>query len=92
MNRYRTVAVQTTINHGRVALRPEQAAMRSHAIQATDEQDVYEVLGPINFKAGEVIGWDGELPKGMAETMVAEDGQGARSAKKKRPGRTNAAA
>ena len=57
-----------------LALSAEQAARRVPALWPLDD-GLYEVRQPVQFKAGEVIGFGGDLPKHLASLLepVAPD-------------------
>jgi len=53
-----------------VGLSKDQASARSHAVSPVpDRKGWYLVKAQVQFKAGEQFSYDGELPKGMAETL-----------------------
>ena len=94
MDTYRTLAVVTLPAGMRLRLTPQQAQARQHALQ--QDGDAWRVLRPVQFKVGEVIGCDDELPKALAELMPPIDSAGApvprRAAKSaKSTGKTDAA-
>jgi hypothetical protein len=58
-----------TLNPGLVlGLSDEQAAARKHAVQPLGKGK-YEVISPVQFKAGETIHTDAELPKALANAV-----------------------
>ncbi len=73
MKKYRTTSVLALAVGTLVGLTPGQASARSHALKPTGEQDVYEVVGPMQFKVGETIGLPVELPKGLAAFVEDPD-------------------
>ena len=80
MNKYTATSMVRLPKFARVKLTKEQAAPRRHNLDVVDEKaGIYEVKNTIEFKAGEVFGYDGELPK--AERMNIDSG--ADSGKKK---------
>lgn len=62
MKQYKTNAI-VTITDGSVMLNEDQARRRRHKLKPTDKENVFEIMQPIQFKAGEVFGYDGELSK-----------------------------
>lgn len=63
MNKYQ-VNEAVSIHDGLLELTEAQAKPRMHNLKHI-EDSVYMVMQPVMFKAGEVIGYDGELPKAM---------------------------
>jgi len=56
----------------RVGLRADQAATRQPFISPVPKKKGwYDVLAPIQFKVGEAIQYEGDLPKSMAEIVEA---------------------
>ena len=68
MQTYRVIA-PLTLHTGGIALTDAQAEPRANRLQRRGE-GVYEVVLPVQFKAGEEIGYEGDLPKALA-TMLA---------------------
>ncbi len=64
-----------TLPEGSVlGLTPAQAAPRRHALKPSGKKGVYTTTQPVQFKAGETIHYDGDIPKGMADAfMTAAD-------------------
>lgn len=82
MQHYRTTA-PTGVNAGAtVQLSGDQANARQSALRATERKGVYTVKDRIEFKAGEIFGLDGDLPKSMAEAVEPPDGKKQDKAKK----------
>lgn len=71
MKQYRVVGKLARISTGNVELTPEQASDRMHNLKKLGG-DVYEVLKPIEFKAGQVFGYDGTPGKGQASIVEEE--------------------
>jgi len=62
------------ISTGVLELSKEQAAARLHNLKPVKgKRPLYEVVGPVEFKVGEKIGYEGDLPKSMAEILVSAD-------------------
>lgn len=82
MRNYRTTAT-TGLNPGaEVALTASQAAARQHALKPTGKRGVYLVTLRVEFKAGETFGYDGDLPKSMADDVTPLKGAEKASAEK----------
>ena len=60
------------IGHGILALSEAQAAVRRRGLQPLGGGR-FKVTAPLEFKAGETIGFDGEAPKVLAHLLRAED-------------------
>lgn len=75
MDRYLIVAPAFFGAGSRLGLSKEQAAARFHALKEVGK-GVYVALDSVQFKAGEVIGVDGELPKALAELVGAKPKRG----------------
>lgn len=67
--RYVITGRAAVINDGVLELTKEQASPRLHHLKPIGEGR-FEVLHPVEFKAGEEIGFDGELPKSMGRVMT----------------------
>lgn len=66
--RYNVLTIATFGIGSILQLSDAQAARRCHALRAL-RKGIYEVHQPVQFKRGEVVGYDGELPKAMAEAI-----------------------
>lgn len=63
-----------TLTSGVVRLTDEQARMRAHKLEAVKgKKGLYRITGPNQFKAGQEIGYEGDLPKTLATDMEAAD-------------------
>lgn len=71
MNRFKTIAV-TNLHTGIVELSRAQAVVRERSLRNL-EGDFYEITGPIQFKVGEEIGFDGEVNKRLLEEIRPVD-------------------
>lgn len=60
---------------GILELDKKQAAPRAHLLQDLGE-GLYEITGPVQFKAGEEFGYDGEVTKAMAQDLAPADKKG----------------
>lgn len=70
MDKYLVVAPATFGAGARLGLSKEQAAARAHALKEVGK-GVYVAQQPVQFKAGETVGIDGELPKSLGEAVAA---------------------
>lgn len=71
MNKY-VVTNPVTLRSGVVRLTKEQASKRAHALEPAGK-DCYHILGQIQFKDGEEIGYEGDLPKSMADNLTTKE-------------------
>lgn len=85
MNRFKVVTVASLFS-GVVKLDRNQAATREHALRHL-QGDVYEILAPIQFKAGEVLGYDGGVNRSFLQLMTPVDEPVQEIPKIRRPGR-----
>lgn len=63
----------TTVSFGpgtRLGLTKDQAAARAHALTAAGRGQ-YITRTAVQFKAGEVFNFDGEMPKGLADLVAS---------------------
>jgi hypothetical protein len=68
-----SISKAVTFTEGTVlGLTPEQAAPRAHALRELEE-GVFVVEQPVQFKIGEVIGYEGELPRAIATALEDAD-------------------
>lgn len=83
MTRYITIAVLALGAGVALGLSDAQAALRKHALEPIPRRKGwYTTTSPVQFKAGEQIDTDGDLPKGLAE-IVQDPQQAQREAKAK---------
>ena len=68
MNKYQATVV-TNLVGGNVELDADQFRRRRHAV-TKNEDGSYAVKNKIQFKAGEEFGYDGDVPKGLAENLA----------------------
>lgn len=59
------------IASGVLILTDEQASRRMHNLKSLGKKR-YEIFKPVVFKIGEEIGYEGDLPKGMAINLTAK--------------------
>ena len=68
--KYTVTAPFIELHSGVLNLTKGQAAVRAHNLRRT--RTGYEIVRPVQFKAGEQIGYDGELTHAMAEALSAK--------------------
>ena len=71
MKTYTTKGV-ATLGEGILALTPRQAAIRGHALKPLGE-GLFEILKPVQFKAGESFGYNLPLPKILADVVATDE-------------------
>lgn len=59
------------LNAGLVELTPDQEKTRSANLRPVGG-DVFEIIKPIEFKSGELIGYEGTISKAMANELLAD--------------------
>lgn len=69
--KYTVIARFLELSHGVVGLTAEQADLRKHALKKKGKGR-YEIIAPVQFKAGEVLEFDQELPKKLATLVEPE--------------------
>jgi hypothetical protein len=69
MNLYRVDAKSYRFFHGLVQLTEKQARVRAHQI-IPKGGDIFEIVQPIEFKAGEVLGFDGEVNARLLQNIT----------------------
>lgn len=89
MNKYQ-VTEAVSIHDGLLELTEAQAKPRMHNLKHI-EDSVYMVMQPVMFKAGEVIGYDGELPKAMLMQLENLDAPKPKAKSKSKDKEQNAA-
>ncbi len=67
MKQYRAAEV-TNLNGGNVRLDEDQARRRLHNLSEVSK-GVYTIVNPIQLKAGEKFGYDGEVNKQLAQLL-----------------------
>lgn len=68
MKTYKAMKV-VTLAQGNVSLTEDQAKTRAHNIKGMGD-GVYQIVNPVQFKAGEKFGYDGEISKEQADDLV----------------------
>lgn len=69
MQRYLIIAAVASFAAGILELTPVQASARSHALKPLGDS-LYEVTAPVQFKNGEVVGYDGEINKSLLQLIT----------------------
>ncbi|MCR4332814.1 MAG: hypothetical protein NUV34_08975 [Sulfuricaulis sp.] len=64
-----TATALVKLGAGRVRMDADQAKTRAQNLHPVSD-GVFEIVNPIQFKRGERFGWDGEVPKAMAEAFA----------------------
>lgn len=77
MDKYLITAPTTLPVGAHVGLSTEQADARAHALDKAGKH--YVATAPLQFKVGEEISYDGELPKALAEGMSRAKASGKES-------------
>lgn len=68
--KYTVIAPFIQLHSGVLSLSKEQAETRMHNLRKV--RGGYEIVRPVQFKAGEQIGYDGELSHEMASALDAK--------------------
>lgn len=71
MNIY-TTTEPVTLTGGILELDADQARRRLHNLRKLDDGR-FEIVRAVNFKAGETFGFDGDVPKAVAKSMIDLD-------------------
>lgn len=66
---YLVTARAARLVSGVLTLTEAQASARGHALTGLGDGE-YQIAAPVEFKAGEVIGYAGDLPKILADILV----------------------
>ncbi len=61
-----------SLHAGKVRLSADQARRRMHLLAGKESQKsgIFEIVKPLQFKAGEAFGYDGEIPKTLSEIII----------------------
>lgn len=73
MKKYTITGSPVRLNGGVLGLTEKQATPRLHNLEALKKKGTFEIIQPVVFKAGEVIGFDGDIPKSQAKLMESAD-------------------
>ena len=86
MKKFQVIEI-VTLRVGILALDDSQASRRKVALNCVSEFGEYEIIAPVQFKVGEVIGMD-ECPKGIeskfSEIIIEEEKQDEKPVVKKK--------
>lgn len=55
MKKYKTLEIVSLYAGVRVGLTPAQAGSRMHNLEETEDEGVFQVVNPVQFKAGETL-------------------------------------
>lgn len=72
MNQYITTAAITLPAGVRLELSKQQALAREHILHRAGKDNIYTTLAPVCFKAGESLGYAGDLPKALADLVEVD--------------------
>jgi len=67
--KYVVTAISATLPTGIVTLSPAQASSRAQNLKSLGDGR-FQIVNPVQFKAGEEFGYDGELPKALADVLL----------------------
>ena len=71
MNKYEITERSARFATGKLELTDVQAKPRMHNLKPVKgEVGVYEVVEPVEFKVGEIVGFDGEPPKSLITVTI----------------------
>ena len=73
MDKYIVTGMFARLSSGKLELTEKQAKQRMQNLEKTNQDGVFNIVKPVDFKRGEVIGYDGAFPKAMAEIMEKEE-------------------
>jgi len=69
MNFYRVIGRSAQFFSGTIKLSDRQSIPRAHLLKPVGE-GIFEILSPIEFKAGEELSYDGEVNKAMLQNIT----------------------
>ena len=73
MKKYTITGSPVRLVNGVLGLTEDQAKPRLHNLNALKKKGIFEIVQPVVFKAGEAIGFDGDIPKSLAQLMESTD-------------------
>lgn len=82
MNKYTITGRSILLTSGLLELTDEQSRTRLPKLRALSKTR-FEIVQPVEFKRGETIGYEGDLPKSLADRMADKSSKGGK--KKSRP-------
>ena len=68
MNKYTVINQVVNFNAGLLELEDGQSRPRAHKLQHIKGK-TFEIVYPVQFKVGEVIGYEGELPRSIVGNL-----------------------
>lgn len=71
MNRYVATEKSTRLAGGVLHLTAEQVKHRAHNLKHLGKNR-FEIINPVEFKAGEEFGYEGDLPKALADNLTTK--------------------
>lgn len=71
--RYTAIAIVTLPAGAVLGLSESQAATRKHALEPGKKKGFYTSTATVQFKVGESFHYDGDLPKGLADSLESEE-------------------
>lgn len=71
MNKYIITGRAARLTSGILELTTDQAKARAHHLEALQDGR-FKIVATVEFKQGEVIGFEGDLPKALADLMEPE--------------------
>jgi len=73
MKKFTIIGSPVRLNGGVLGLTEGQAKPRLHHLKAQKKKGTFEIIQPVVFKVGEVIRFDGDIPKSLAKLMESDD-------------------
>jgi len=74
METYTITEKPVTISSGILRLEKDQAKTRAHNLKLINPKaGTYEIINPVEFKVGEVIGYDGDLGRDYREQKQKQE-------------------
>ena len=73
MRKYQVTESHIEIGAGRVTLAPDQYKTRAHNLSKPDADGVCTIVNAIQFKFGEVFGFDGDFGKHLSQFVTEID-------------------
>ena len=73
MRKYQVTENHVALGAGKVLLSPEQYKTRSHNLSKPDSDGVCTIVNAIQFKFGEVFGFDGDFGKHLSRFVTEID-------------------
>ncbi|MCK9994328.1 MAG: hypothetical protein Dbin4_02848 [Alphaproteobacteria bacterium] len=70
MRKYQVIEKHIEIGSGKVLLDPDQYKTRAHNLSKPDADGTCAILKPIQFKFGEMFGYDGDFGKHLSQFVI----------------------